>query len=58
MSNNNESNDLKSNKLTPNELRKYPGLEDVSEEETNEIIEALYQLSLVAYTIYHNNSKN
>lgn len=58
MPKNNESSNLRGNKLTPNELKKYPGLEDLKEDETAEIIEALYQLSLVAHKIYYNNSKN
>jgi hypothetical protein len=58
MSNTNENDELKYCKITPNEVKKYPGFEDLNEEETNEIIESLFQLSLVAYSIYHNNSKN
>ena len=58
MSNNKESNDLAKKKLTSDELKKFSGLSTLNEEQTNEIIESLYQLSLVAYSIYKNGRKN
>lgn len=54
MSNEDEKYELTRKKLTTNQLRKFSELEHLSEEEADEIIESLHQLSLLAYDIFHN----
>ena len=44
--------ELKEKRLTISEIKKYPGLESLNEEEAITIIEELYQLSLITYFIY------
>ena len=52
MSNEDEKYELTRKKLTTNQLRKFSGLDYLSEKEANKIIESLYQLSLLAYDIF------
>jgi len=59
MSNKNDvhENDIKEKKLTPVKLRKYKGFENINDEEAINIIETLYQFSLLTLTIYNSNCK-
>ncbi len=52
-----QENDIKEKKLTPVKLRKFKGFENINDEEAINIIETLYQLSLLTFTININNSK-
>jgi hypothetical protein len=38
-------------RLTIEELRKFKGFEDLTENEANEIIESLFQLAIIGYNI-------
>lgn len=39
------------NKITPYELRKFEGCENLTDKEVEEIINTLYELSLISYEI-------
>lgn len=45
------------NKLSLADIRNMPGYEFISDEEGYEIIEGLYQLSLITLIVYENESK-
>lgn len=51
--------DLQQNerKLTTSQLRKHKGFENIDETDAILIIDALYQLSLLCYSIYKSKSK-
>jgi hypothetical protein len=49
--------EIKEKKLTPDKLRRYKGFENINDEEAINIIETLYQLSLLTFTIYNNNRR-
>ncbi len=51
-----ESPSFSGKRLTVSKLKKYKGFEQIGEEEATKIIEGLYQLSLLTYAIYQNNS--
>jgi len=38
--------------LTQDEIRKYPELENLTDEEARNIAKSLYKLSLIAYEVY------
>lgn len=41
--------------LTYKELRSFPGFENVSNIEAENIIKSLYQLSMITYQVFHND---
>lgn len=43
-------------KLTMEQVRSEEGMADISEEDANEIINGLYQLSIISYTIYNHDN--
>jgi len=45
-------------RITVEQLRKYKGFENVSEEEANNIVETLYQLAVIAYYCYMEQENN
>ena len=47
------SHTRKSSKLTIEELRKYPGNENLTDEELEQQSNTLFELSLILYGLYH-----
>ena len=49
--------EMSSNKITMQHLKKYKSFENLSELEAEEIIDSLYNLSLITLNIYKNESR-
>jgi hypothetical protein len=44
-------------KLTVEQLKKYVGFNDISEEKAQEMVDGLYKLSIITYKIFKNGSR-
>ena len=44
-------------KLTIEQLKKFTGFKDISEEKAQELIEDLYKLSIITYKIFKNGNR-
>ena len=47
-----EENDLK---ITKEELKKFKGLEKISDDESKKIIDGLYRMAIISYKLYKEN---